>query len=470
MEGCRQRLVSPRQRTNREGIERRLSESYALPNTSDMTCIVVSPRIHHLVQGLNILPKDLRGALVWLRSRGDDLAIVETPEIFDALDAMKIERPTITFGCNNDSKRMYKFGNADGATVLDAHDEFKDNSADSGATFTECEYDEETREYKFNDDGTGMGLDKLREFSNLDSHNPDRDDTTTSGQHGIGAPRSLTCLARPTFDKNYRVTNDSSWTVHTKKKGTSTAYSLTCDYKKLNINNKYSDCFTFTPREGEDPNISYTEITIPINSDKVHNELIELTEKKVVKNLKENLYVKSAMTWNRPSNINGRHIDVMPNFFDVSTNSNYIPIEYTFHLYKWTNKKGIVMYPIRVEAKPTGEPRCLGWINPKIKRYSYDLEDDAKYDESDGQEDLERSVTLRLAVNKARYRVFETKKGCPVAVDTQSSPDEELVSFITPYLDPIATNYGSSNPRVRKTFNKEVVDVFFKNINVMMKN
>ena len=197
----------------KDEIERQLSESHPLSDPS--ADIVISPRIHHLVQGLNISPENLQMALKWLRSSdGAHLAFDESfptaaLDICTAIEALGFPRPEVTFGCNNDSKRMYKFGNADGATPLDAHDEFKDNSEDAGALITEYNYDESTRVYTFGDNGSGMGLDKLREFSNLDSHNPDRDDTSTSGQHGIGGPRRLTWLARPKFDRNYRVTSDS---------------------------------------------------------------------------------------------------------------------------------------------------------------------------------------------------------------------------------------------------------------------
>ena len=369
---------------------------------------------------------------------------------------------TLIFGRNNDSKRMYKFGNADGATISNAIDELRDNSEDAGCSKTETNYDAEKRIFTHDDDGSGMGIITLQEFSNLDSHNPTRDDISTSGQHGIGGPRSLTCLARPEFDDNFKVIKDSSWTVYTKQKGTNKAFSLTCNYIKLNDNNKYTDCFTSKEYDDEDLDVSYTKIRVPIVNDIIHNELLSIQENKSINNLKDNIYIKSAMTWNKPSKINGRDIALLPNFFNLS--DEFISTEYKLYLYYCYNDN--MFYPIRIDKVYGSGNEQLGWVNCKKKSYDRDLSDE----QSNKQvyADLPDAVaTLKLSINKNRFHIAPNKKGIQACINPETNPDPELVEYIHEYLD--LETLPEPETKEYSAFSINVVDTFFKDINVFMK-
>jgi len=367
----------------------------------------------------------------------------------------------IEFGRNNDSKRMYKFGNADGATISNAIDELRDNSEDAGCSRSETNYDIDKRVFTHYDDGSGMDINTLQEFSNLDSHNPNRDNISTSGQHGIGGPRSLTCIARPEFDDDFKVLKNSSWTVYTKQKGTKKAFSLTCDYIKLNENNRYSDCFI--NKEYEDPHLdkSYTKIEVPITNDAIHHELINIQDNKSINNLKDNIYVKTAMTYNKPSKINGRDIEVMPNFF--TTSDEYISTEYKLQLYYYYDDN--TYYPIRIDKVYGDSTEQLGWVNCKGKKYNIDL--DTTRPKSKTYADLNKAVaTLKLSMNKNRFHIAPNKKGIQACINPNTSPDSEIIEYITPFLD--LEEIPKPGDGKFSTFSIDIADNFFKDINVFM--
>tara|TARA_B110000908_G_scaffold3071_1_gene4213 strand:- start:987 stop:3149 length:2163 start_codon:yes stop_codon:yes gene_type:complete len=368
------------------------------------------------------------------------------------------------FGCNNDSKRMGKFGKADGATVNDAYDELRDNSEDAGSTNTITYYDKDTRTFTHEDNGRGMGLDALKRMSDLDSHNPDRDDGSTTGQHGIGDPRAKTVVSCPEFDKDWKVVESGKWTVKTTEKRTTKAYALTCDYMKLNDNNRLSDCFTCTEYE-EEYDVSYMKLEMTNINDKIHNGLLAIQEKvnvKDISHLKENINIKTSMTWNKPFNINNAYVDVMPNSFELS--DSHVSTYYKIKMYK-REQNGNILYPLCLKKVNGDEEEHLGWVNCRTKNYNDELDDESSKSKNynylpDGE------IVLRLAANTDRYHIATKKKGKPACINPQIYPDKNQVEFFKSFIEGSVPESGTPSCT---TFNKGIIETFYKDTNVIMK-